>query len=68
MQIELDKKSEVSLQLVSLEGKVLRNILKESKIDGTISNSINIRNLPNGTYLIQAKVNGIVHTQRFIKE
>lgn len=68
IQIELDKKSEVSLQLVSLEGKVLRNILKESKMDETISNSIDIKNLPNGTYLIQAQINDIVHTQSFIKQ
>ena len=68
IQIELDKKSEVSLQLVSLEGMVLRNILKESKIDETISNSIDIKNLPNGTYLIQAQINDLVHTQSFIKQ
>lgn len=62
-----ENKSKLSIQIVSVEGKVVKQLLNESLVDGEYVNTFNIEQLPSGTYSIVFNVEGIIHTYAFIK-
>ncbi|MES2766255.1 MAG: M64 family metallopeptidase [Bacteroidota bacterium] len=66
--IESDKESTLSIQVISLEGKVVRQIDNEMLVNGKYSNTIDIENLANGAYTIVFKIDGLTHTQHFVKQ
>ena len=66
--VQLEKESKLSIQLVSLEGKIIKQLANENSVSGEYLNSYNIEDLAKGTYIIQFKIGEISHTQTFVKE
>jgi len=66
--VEFEKKSKVSIQIVSLEGKIIEQIINETLVDGKYLNTFNIEHLSIGTHAIVFNIGGIIQTQTFIKQ
>ena len=66
--VQLEKNSKLSIQLVSLEGKIIKQLANENSVSGEYLKSYNIDDLAKGTYIIQFKIGEISHTQTFVKE
>ena len=49
---------EVTIELVNNEGKVVSNILKKGLGEGSYSESMDIKNIPNGFYLLKTSIDG----------
>ncbi len=66
--VEIEKKSKLSIQIISLEGKIIKQLANETLVDGSYLKTFNIEHLTNGTYSIVIKLGDIIHTQTFIKQ
>lgn len=66
--VELEKKSKMSIQIVSPDGKLVEQITKNALTNEQFFKTINIGHLANGTYTVLFKINDIVHAQPFIKQ
>jgi hypothetical protein len=66
--VEPGKRSKLSIQIVSPEGKLIQQAVNGIFIEGKYVNTFNIEHLNNGTYLIVFKLGNITHTQIFIKQ
>ena len=49
---------DVSIELLNNEGKVLSNILKKGLGEGNYKENMNIKNLPNGFYIVKTSIDG----------
>ena len=49
---------EVTIELVNNEGKVISNILKKGLGEGSYSENMDIKNIPNGFYLLKTSIDG----------
>ncbi len=65
--INLEKKSKVSVELVSTDGKVIQKLMKKTLDKGLYSNQLQIEKLISGTYIMVFKIGEYVHTKSFIK-
>jgi len=66
--VEVEKKSKVSIQIVSLEGKIIKQIINETLVGGKHLNTFSIEHLSIGTYTVVFNIGGIIQTQTFIKQ
>lgn len=66
--VQLEKKSKLFIQIVSSDGKIVRQVNNEIPADGKYSNTFNIEDLANGPYVILLKAGDMVHKQAFIKQ
>lgn len=64
----MEKKTNVEIEMVSANGKLVKRINGGSFRNGNYLNTINIENLASGTYLIRLKAGTIVDTQVFVKQ
>lgn len=65
--IELEKRSKVSIDLISPDGKILQHIMKQNPVEDKLSKSINIENLSNGIYYLVFRINDSSFTEALIK-
>jgi len=66
--IDLEKKSNVSIELVSVDGKIIQHVTDKTLDKGNYLNTINIENLVNGTYFVVFKIDNFSHTETMIKQ
>lgn len=66
--VELENKDNLSIQIYSLEGKLMQEVSNEKLIDKKYLNSLSIGQLTNGTYALVFKIGSITHTELFIKQ
>lgn len=64
---EINATTNVSVDIVSLQGKIVSSKTLGAKTQGKHRTNLNIENLPNGIYLIQVKAGNTVKTGKFIK-
>jgi hypothetical protein len=67
-EFELDKKSKVSIQLISLDGRIIQQIENKTIESGQYSNTLSIENLSVGTYSLVFKIDNTMFTQTIIKQ
>jgi hypothetical protein len=68
LEFELDKQSEVSIELNSIDGKKIRQIENKTIDSGKYSNSINIADLSAGSYLLTFKIDNSKFSKIIIKQ
>lgn len=67
--VESDKHGgKISIQIVSLDGKIVQQVVNEALVDGKYLNAINVEHLTNGTYFILFKSQDAEQTLSFIKQ
>ncbi len=66
--VAAEKRCTLSVQLVSLDGKILQQISDEVPQKGEYQKTFNIEHLAKGTYLLVLNAGGSVQTQTFVKE
>lgn len=66
--IQLEKKSELSITLLSSDGKQLQNITNKTAQIGAYKTAVPIAHLPSGTYALLLEIDGVAHSQLFVKE
>ncbi len=55
----LEKEAQVELQIYSINGQLIDNILKANQVSGKHQINWHANSLPNGVYFVQLKVNGV---------
>ena len=65
---ELEKNSTVRIQLISNEGKLVREVLNSILQSGEHLQTINLEDLAHGKYNLLFNVGGSIHTEPFIIE
>lgn len=68
IEFELEKKSKVSIQLNSLDGKIIQQVENKTIESGKYSNILNIENLSVGSYFLVFKIGSTMFTQTIIKQ
>jgi hypothetical protein len=63
MQLQLDRKANVAIQIISIDGKVIQAINKGNIPEGTYSIPLTLGNAPSGTYIVKL----ILDNQSFSK-
>ncbi len=63
LQIDLNKRTEVTVELINVNGEILQQLKKEF-VSGTNNMSINIEQLSSGIYFVQFRSNQTVKTER----
>ncbi len=66
--VDLDKRSDVSVNLVSSEGKVIQHITNQTIDEGVYLKTIQINDLPVGTYFVVFKVGDFIHSETVIRQ
>lgn len=66
--VELENKDNLSVQVYSLDGKLIQDISNEKLIDKKYFKSLSIGNLSNGTYALVFRIGSHTHTELFIKQ
>lgn len=64
----LEKKSKVSIQLISLDGRIIQQIENKTIESGEYSNTLSIENLSVGSYSLVFKIDNTMFTQSIIKQ
>jgi hypothetical protein len=65
--VEPEKRAELSIQIISSGGKIIRQISNKTWVDGKYSKTISIADLASGTYILKFNFGSSVHTQLFVK-
>ncbi|HMK06474.1 MAG TPA: M64 family metallopeptidase [Flavobacterium sp.] len=66
--VELDKNSTLQIQLVSMDGKIIREFPSKKIEKGKYTDSISISNLASGSYLVVFKIDGVRFTKTLVKQ
>jgi len=66
--LELSKAADLSVSILSLDGKILRQFPEKKVPDGKYEQVINAADLANGAYLIALKVDGTTYTKTLVKQ
>lgn len=66
--LELSKTADLSVSILSLDGKIVHQMPKKTVSTGKYEQTINIGNLANGSYLVALKVDGTTYTKTLIKQ
>ena len=66
--IEMDKRAELAIHIISAEGKMIRQVSKKAWVNGTISKTISIADLPPGAYILRFNVGRLVKNELFVKQ
>ncbi len=67
IQLQLDKSSEVSIQIVSMNGNIIQTINKGNLNAGTYSIPLNLKNTSNGMYVVKLMVDNQSYSKKIIK-
>lgn len=67
MQLQLDKSSNVSVQIISTNGSIIQTINKGNIIAGTYSIPLNMGNITPGIYILRLRVNDQTFAKKIIK-
>jgi hypothetical protein len=65
---EIANKNNVSIDLISADGKLIQQIINKPMEKGIYTTTVNIENLLSGTYSIVFKAGEVIHTETFIKQ
>lgn len=68
LSMNLEKSSDVTLQLMTSEGKVLETYFTNKLIESPFSMEINVSQLSSGSYKMLFSIDGIQHIESFVKE
>lgn len=68
IEFELEKKSKVSIQLSSLDGKIIQQVENKTVESGKYSKIFNIENLSVGSYFLVFIIDSTMFTQTIIKQ
>lgn len=68
LEFQLEKKSKVSIQLISLDGKIIQQVENKTMSGGKYSNTLSLAHLSVGSYSLVFKIDNTVHTQTIIKQ
>jgi hypothetical protein len=66
--IELEKRSMVSIDLITPDGKTFQHIMNKTLVEGAFSKKINIENLRSGNYFLVFMINDYLHAEPLIKQ
>ena len=66
--IELDKESSLSIDLLTMDGKIIQHIPQKNAAKGTYEHVLDTENLAVGTYLVSLKIDGVSYTKTVIKQ
>ncbi len=67
IQLQLDRNTNVAIQVISIDGKVVKTINKGNISKGTYSMPLNLGNVPSGTYIIKLVTNNQIFSKTVIK-
>ncbi len=67
MQLQLDKASNVFVQVFSINGKIIQTINKGNIPEGTYSIPLNLRNAGSGMYVVRLVINNKAYSKKIIK-
>ncbi len=68
IEVNLEKSSNLSIELIDLNGKIIETIPNQEVSEGKNINSFNVSKLAAGNYIIVAKINGANYSKIFVKE
>ena len=66
--LELSKTADLSVSILSLDGKIVAQIPQKTVGEGKYEQNINIDNLADGSYLVAVKVGGTTYTKTLVKQ
>jgi len=66
--LEISKPGKISVDIVSLDGKIVKQIPPATISAGKHEEHFNIENLPNGSYLVAVNIDGLVYTKTLVKQ
>ncbi|OFY62482.1 MAG: hypothetical protein A3H98_05105 [Bacteroidetes bacterium RIFCSPLOWO2_02_FULL_36_8] len=66
--LEYDKKSKLSLQVISSDGRIIEQITDETSDNGKYFKTFSIDHFAKGNYVIVFKSGDIIHTKTFVKQ
>lgn len=66
--LKLSKTADLSISILSLDGKIVQQIPQKTVAEGKYEQNINIDNLANGSYLVALKVDGTTYTKTLVKQ
>jgi len=67
-QYYLPKPAAISLSILDLEGKLIREEKNKFEVGGIVTMQWDISELPSGIYFLSMKADGIIRTKKFVKE
>ena len=67
-EFELEKKSNISIQLISIDGKVIQQVENTTINNGKYSKMLSIENIPVGSYTLLLKIDNSVYKETIIKQ
>ncbi len=67
IQLQVDKKSQVALRLISIDGRIIQTIDKGSLSAGAYSIPLDFGNLAHGVYGIQLLINNKIYSQKVMR-
>ncbi len=68
IEIDLEKSSNLSIELVSIDGKIIKTSPNKNVLEGKTINSFDISNLASGNYIFSIKINGANYSKIFVKQ
>lgn len=68
VELELTKSSNIAIDLIATDGKIVQQIPVIMASEGKFSQQINIENLANGSFIIAVKIDGATFTKTMVKE
>lgn len=66
--LELEQKSQVEIQLVSLDGKVIQQIENTHLESGKLTKKVNLAQLASGVYFLEFKIDNANYTEKIVKQ
>lgn len=66
--LEIEQKSQIAIQLVSLDGKVIQQIENTNLEGGKLTKRINLEQLTSGIYFLEFNIDNASHTEKIIKQ
>ncbi len=66
--IDLEKRSNVIIDLASSDGKIIQHIANKTLDKGMYLNTINVEKIINGAYLVIFQIGNVKHTEIFVKQ
>jgi hypothetical protein len=68
IRLDLDKSSNVAIDLMTLDGKTIREIPAKMANEGKFEQQINIESLAAGTYQVVVKIDGVLYSKTLVKK
>jgi hypothetical protein len=65
--VETDKNTELSLRIYTSDGRLYKEIIRKTAVEGKYAKSFSIANLPVGNYILKLGFGDVVQTHRLVK-